>query len=64
MEHLQVHSRTRMSSEEESPAEGIHISSCMVLTKTIDEENEVALSYHRVRGLYFLNVVFATTISA
>ena len=34
----------------------------MFLTKTTAAQNEVALSYHRVRGLYFLAVVFAVTI--
>ena len=33
-----------------------------LLTKTTAEQSEVALSYHRVRGLCFLAVVFATTI--
>ena len=32
------------------------------LTKTIAAQNEVALSYHRVRGQYFMAAVFATTI--
>ena len=32
------------------------------LTQTIAAQNEVALSYHRVRGQYFMAVVFATTI--
>ena len=32
------------------------------LTKTTAARNEVTLSYHSVRGLYFLAVVFATTI--
>ena len=32
------------------------------LTKTTAAKNEVALSYHRVRVLYFLAVVFAATI--
>ena len=32
------------------------------LTKTTAAKNEVALSYRRVRGLYFLAVVFAATI--
>ena len=31
-------------------------------TKTTAARNAVALSYHRVRGLYFLAVVFAATI--
>ena len=34
----------------------------ILLTKTTAPKNEVALSYHSVRGLYFLAVVFATTI--
>ena len=33
-----------------------------LLIKTTAARNEVALSYHRVRGLYFLAVVFAATI--
>ena len=33
------------------------------LTKVIAARNEVAPSYHRVRGLYFLAVIFATTIA-
>ena len=32
--------------------------------KTTATKNEVALSYHRVRGLYFLTVAFATTITS
>ena len=32
------------------------------LRKTTTAQNEVALSYHRVRGLYFLAVIFAATI--
>ena len=34
----------------------------ILLTKTAAAQNEVALSYHKVRGLYFLAVVFAATI--
>ena len=34
----------------------------ILLTKTISAQNEVALSYHRVRGLYFMAVVFVATI--
>ena len=34
----------------------------ILLTKTIAAQNEVALSYQRVHGLYFLAVVFAATI--
>ena len=33
-----------------------------VLTKTTAAQNEVALSYYIVRGLYFLAVVFTATI--
>ena len=32
------------------------------LTKTTAAQNEVALSYHNVRGLYFLAVVLVTNI--
>ena len=34
----------------------------ILLTKSTAAQNEVALSYHRVRGLYFLAVVFARSI--
>ena len=34
----------------------------ILLTKTTTAQTEDALSYYRVRGLYFLAVVFATTI--
>ena len=34
----------------------------MVLTKIPATQNEVALSYHRVRGLYFLAAIFARSI--
>ena len=34
----------------------------ILLTKTTAARNEVALSYHKVRGLYFLAVVFEATI--
>ena len=30
----------------------------MLLTKITAGQNDVALSYHRVRGLYFLAVIF------
>ena len=33
-----------------------------LLIKTTATQNEVALSYHIVRGLYFLAVVFVATI--
>ena len=35
----------------------------MLLTKTTAVQNEVTLSYHRVCGLYFLAVIFASTIA-
>ena len=34
----------------------------ILLTKITVVQNEAALSYHRVRGLYFLAVVFAATV--
>ena len=34
----------------------------ILLTKTTAAQNEVALSYHSVRGLYFLAVVFVRTV--
>ena len=36
--------------------------SIILLIKTTAAQNEVALSYHSMRGLYFLAVVFAATI--
>ena len=36
----------------------IHLT--ILLTKTTAAQNEAALSYHRVRGLYFLAVVFVS----
>ena len=33
-----------------------------ILTKITTAQNEVALIHHRVRGIYFLAVIFATTI--
>ena len=38
------------------------IKNIILLTKITFTQNEVALSYHRVRGLYFLAVIFAATI--
>ena len=35
---------------------------CCTSHKNYSAQNEVALSYHRVRGLYFLTVIFAATI--
>ena len=35
----------------------IHIFTLLI--KTTDEQNEVALSYHRMRGLYSLKVIFS-----
>ena len=34
----------------------------ILLTKITAIQNEVTLRYHRVRGLYFLAVIFAATI--
>ena len=34
----------------------------ILLTEITAAQNEVALSYHIVRGLYFLTVIFVTTI--
>ena len=34
----------------------------ILLTKATAAQNEVALSYHGMRGLYFLAVVFAAAI--
>ena len=34
----------------------------MLLTKTTASQNEVALSYHKVRGVYFMVVVFVAII--
>ena len=34
----------------------------ILLTKIIAAQNEAALSYHRVRGLYFLAVIVGATI--
>ena len=34
----------------------------ILLTKTTAAQNEAALSYHRLRGLYFLAVVFVRSI--
>ena len=35
----------------------------MLLTKTTAVQNEVALTYHRVRGLYFMAAVFVRSIA-
>ena len=34
----------------------------ILLTKTTAAQNEVALSYYGMHGLYFLAIVFASTI--
>ena len=34
----------------------------ILITKTTAAQNEVALSYHKLRGLYFLAIIFAATI--
>ena len=36
----------------------------ILLTKITAAQNEDALSYHKVRGLYFLAAIFATTIDS
>ena len=36
--------------------------STLLLTKITATQNEVVLSYHKVRGLYFLAVVFMRSI--
>ena len=36
--------------------------STILLTKTTAPQNEVALSYRKVRGLYFLPVIFVRSI--
>ena len=36
----------------------------ILLTKASAAQNEVALSYHGMRGLYFLAVIFAATITS
>ena len=40
----------------------LYIPTIILLTKTSATQNEVALSYHRLRGLYFLAVVFVAAI--
>ena len=35
----------------------------ILFTKAIAAKNKIALSYHRMRGLYFLADVFAATIA-
>ena len=37
---------------------------CILLTKTTVAKNQVPLSYDRVRGLYFVAVIFAAIIIA
>ena len=41
----------------------MHISTCILFTKTTAVQNEVVLSYHRVRGLYFRAVVFVLVVT-
>ena len=38
------------------------ISHTIILTEIAATRNEITLSYHRVRGLYFLAVIFVVTI--
>ena len=53
-----------------SIAEKVHFSTCVIaegiyyifLTKITAAQNEVALSYHRVRVLYFLAAIYAAII--
>ena len=40
----------------------MHVTHYILLTKTTVAQNEDALSYHKVRGLYFLAVVFVRSI--
>ena len=40
----------------------LHISRCILPKKTTAVQNEDALSYYKVRRLYFLEVVFVATI--
>ena len=35
----------------------------ILLTEITAVQNEIALSYHKVQGLYFLEVIFAATIT-
>ena len=42
--------------------EFVFIATIILLTNTTAMQNEVALSYDKVRGLYFMAVVFAATI--
>ena len=42
----------------------LNLSHNILLTKITAAQNGVALSYRKVRGLYFLAVIFATTISS
>ena len=50
------------SADNNTRENGISHEESILLTKIAAAQNEVALSYHRVRGLYFLAVIFATTI--
>ena len=40
----------------------VFLNQTILLTKTTAAQNEVALSYHRLRGLYFPADAFMTTI--
>ena len=51
--HVLIKRKTERSSE---------ATNIIVLTKTTAAQNEVALTYHRVCGLYFLTVVFVGSI--
>ena len=54
-----------MSQDIDSAITNVNVCASMLhilLTKTTAAQNEVALSYYRVRGLYFLAVAFAATL--
>ena len=41
----------------------LNVQDTMILAKTTAAQNEASLSYHKVRGLFFLAIVFAATIN-
>ena len=46
----------------EKSRDTLYINYCILLIKTTAAQNEVALSYHKARGLHFLEAAFAATI--
>ena len=65
--HLQVSEVTLFNSYDLSSGLSTIYNLCVhkisiLLTETTASRNEVALIYHKVRGIYFLAVVFAATI--